>query len=116
MSDVPELVKRVAAAQGYYCAYDFAARGRVEWAVRAPNGVAVKEFSLEDDARTYCRVLNARAAIEAMREPTDEMLARVEPALDALYNGVKADPGYEAGGEAVFQAMIDGALGKDTPK
>lgn len=49
---------------------------------------------------------NARAVIACLSEPSEEMLATVEPALDDLYNGVKEDPGYEAGGKAVWQAML----------
>ena len=50
----------------------------------------------------------ARAAIEAMREPTDEMV-RAGRAVDGQYNTVRAS----IDAAAHYRAMIDKALEKD---
>ena len=105
MDDVPEMVERVAKAlwvAQYTKNYDEREEGTADlW--QSPD--------MPERYRREYLVL-ARAAIEAMREPTEAMLSRVEPALDALYNGVKEEPGYETGGKFVYRAMIDAALGK----
>lgn len=52
----------------------------------------------------------ARAAISALMEPTEDMRAVIEPALDAAYNGTK-DCSVESSGVQIYQAMLKNALG-----
>lgn len=66
----------------------------------------------EDAIYLACWMQMARAAIEAMREPTEEMLSAIELALDGAYSAGK-DTSYEFAGRAVWQAMIDAALKKE---
>lgn len=61
-----------------------------------------------DEYRRMCKVL-ARAAIEALREPTEEM------ANEGMNAGTDADDPYEPGNMSsatipIWQAMLDAAL------
>lgn len=70
---------------------------------------------LNDDDREYYRVM-ARAAIEAMREPTEEQL---EAASKAPSDGYTGDFGHWIVGPnfpAIWQAMIDSALAEGETK
>lgn len=73
---------------------------------RVARAIAAKETGSETNYRDF--VDAARAAIEAMREPTDEMV-RAGRAVDGQYNTVRAS----IDAAAHYRAMIDKALEKD---
>lgn len=65
------------------------------------NGKAIKVFELESDARDECARMNARAALKALREPTDEMIIAIQE------NGAVEDKSVI---KSDWQAGIDAAL------
>ena len=72
-----------------------------------------------DDIETLIGTLDGRHGWQLVPvKPTEAMLQRVEPALDDLYEGAKADPGYDQGGLYVYRAMLAAApdpLAEDKP-
>lgn len=95
MSEVPEMVERVARA-----IYE----GR--------NGKGCKPWSLLTNAHKDPYRGDARASIEAMREPTEAMLAAASEA-DALNWSLEDGEGLDGvSWDLAYQAMIDAALSK----
>ncbi len=74
----------------------------------SPDQVWEGEFDAKSDAHALCNRLNARAAIEAMREPTHDMLAG---ALKELSGPTDRAPKAQAWDTLRgYRAMIDTAL------
>lgn len=77
-------------------------------------GVRLHRFGVQDEAKYLWqyRVKEARAAIEAMREPTEAM-CKAGGDLHTHEQACATDYGFEADNEAmgrVFETMIDAAL------
>lgn len=95
MGDVPEMVERVARAMCRAAGIDPDFRGEI---LSATGGKAKWEYE----------VPSARAAIEAMREPGEAVIAAVENKAEERYNAAPAMLRWY--GEDVWAAGIDAAL------
>ena len=71
--------------------------------IRSDGGLPVSRATVIETVRWRCHVVEARAAIAAMREPTDEML---EAGTDEATSGFVSP---------VWRAMIDAALAEGKP-
>jgi len=109
-----EIVERVAAALemaevGYHLRLTSLVDGVSTYTLSYDDGTADLTFDCTDDAYVHIahkkRQAAARLAIEALREPTDEMIAAAN-ALDEVSKGVLITPTPGA----AWQAMIDAAL------
>jgi hypothetical protein len=99
-----EMVDRVAYAMGTYMVEEMAdgtfaiMNGYRDTIVRA-------DLTAADEPLDLCDDMNARAAIAAMREPTDTMAAAGEAAM-----GREGAHDCEVAAHDIYQAMIDAAL------
>lgn len=103
-----EMVERVARSLNTYFVSRWDSAGGVCWLVYQRKGEAVStygQYSWEDDARTCCLEMNARAAIKAMGEPTAAMKLAGEEAM-----GREGAHDCEVHAPDIFTAMIDSAL------
>lgn len=108
-TDVPEMVARVRRASHTYYP-----NGGDDWGyvTNRRDGVNGEDVGSYNKAAELAEVLNARAAIEAMREPTDEMVMAAMSEADR--QGVAFDemsPPMWFG--KIHASMIDAALGKE---
>lgn len=88
-----DMIERVARAL-----YNREARGHGDWSVDCPPGSTFERYWLD----------SARAAIEAMREPTEAMYRAAETAIDPLSS--------ESAVGQYWPAMIDAALAERDAK
>ena len=79
---------------------------RVAAAIKKSHDVECGELGTTMDEKTASWL--ARAAIQAMREPTEEMIAAGERPFDEPFTGGRLTPA-----SAVYESMIDAALTTD---
>jgi formate dehydrogenase maturation protein FdhE len=102
MTQPQSMVERVAKAM--HAAYEAAAKVN-GWATNEQCRVAFDDLPAENKATMYA---SARAAIEAMREPSEAMIATADDVYDQC-----TDTGDFYG--FIWRAMIDAALAEQSP-
>ncbi len=76
---------------------------------------APEAYLQQELRRLHAAIEDNNSKMFVPREPTREMLAAIEPAIDACYNGIKTDPSYEFTGAAVWRAMYDAYFAEEKP-
>ncbi len=89
----------------------YAVTGGDDWGYiyrfRGPNGgESLKDFENYDDAYAECKLWNARAAIAAMREPTEEMVEMFYRAYERPLSAERWESNFSNAIEAFFDAAL----------
>ena len=110
MSDMVQIVARAIAHNQDDAEWDEIPKHKPDWIDKRGEAAGRHRDINEPFQSDYEEM--ACAAIRALVEPTEEMRATIEPALDRAYHGTK-DCSVEAAGVQIYQTMLKAALGEE---